>query len=107
MGRIERGETERKKRGDRRGRKGVERNIQKEAGGAEVMETPLPFPQEEKQFDLSHTKKQHIAKKDISHFPVEGNRVTRSGGVNLQNNGMCVRLTHSLHDWENLSLSQP
>lgn len=72
MGRIERGETERKKRG-RRGRKGIESNIQKETGGAEVMETPLPFPQEGKQFDLSHTKKQHIAEKDISDFPVEGN----------------------------------
>lgn len=78
MGRIERGEMERK-RGGRRGRKGKERNIQ-ETGGAEVMETPLPFPQEGKQFDLSHTKKQHIAKEDISHFPVEGNRVVRSGG---------------------------
>lgn len=56
------------------------------------METPLPFPQEEKQFDLSHTMKQHIAKKDISHFPVEGNSHQVGGGwvVNPQNNGQCV-----------------
>lgn len=82
MGRIEREEIERKKGGREggRGRKGIESNIQKETGGAEVMETPLPFPQEGKQFDLSHTKKQHIAKKDISHFPVEGNSHQVGGG---------------------------
>lgn len=85
----ERGETERKRGGGRRGRKGIESNIQKETGGAKVMETPLPFPQEGKQFDLSHTKKQHIAKKDISHFPVEGNSHQVGGGYILY---VCVCL---------------
>lgn len=64
------------KREERKG--GGERNIEEETGGAELMETPLPFPQERKQYTLSYMK-QHITRKDISHFPLEENRAARSG----------------------------
>lgn len=40
----------------------------------------ITAPFRKKEYNISDAKKQHIARKDIPHLPLEGNRAARSGG---------------------------
>lgn len=101
--------------GKREEREGGERNIQKETGGAKVMETPLSFPPAGRN-TIFLILRSNTSTGKIFPFPTGGKQSCQVRRVNPHRGHIraCVHaymhictLTHSLPGWEMLPLSQP